>query len=353
MIETSTSPEWENSRKKHIIVVVIICALAAISVLTIIGPFVLVPIAFAYPIIVSKPKLLYIPAGMAGAGFVIMLFLLFHDIGLIFILLIYFAIVSAFGVGAGFLIRRFRKSRKRVKFLATTIGIIILLVPFVFIVELFTGWLRSPFVQIYIRSYIARNYADFDLVVNRPSLHFELQTFTSRVQDRNNPNLRFSVSLDNGGLHDSFTSGAFWSGILDPMLTPLLEEEFGDEFHLFTSSISGVQVGQAFDLTADNLRIRSRITIATECSAPETLTAKIMRYHAFIIENGFYFTEHSFSFVYPGYERSITITISPQIINDDLPARIEHARNNRNQNGVYQSGNFNYTSYVDFIRAGE
>jgi len=347
-------PKEQKLNKRHIVVEILICIFAVISAPTFLGPLILVPVAFAYPIIVSRPKLLFIPTGMASIGFMIMLFLWFHDIVWILLMLFLFAVVSAFGVGAGLLIRRFRISRKRVKVLATTVGIIILLVPFVFVVEMFTGWFRTPFVQLYFRSYVARNYADFDLVVTRPSLHLEMQTFTSQVHDRNNPDLRFNVSLGRGGLRDSFTAGGFWTIQLNSILRPLFEEEFGDEFRNFTSSISGVQVGQSFDLTDNNIRIRSHITIATECSDPETLTEKIMRYHAFIIENGFYFTGHTFIFVHPDYESSIAITIfSPQVINDDLPALIERARNNRNQHGVFQSGDFTYSSRVDFVQARE
>jgi len=277
-----------------------------------------------------------------------------HGFGMIFPFLFFFVIISVLVIGAVFFIWRFCKSQKRIRLLKTTIGIIIVLVPFVFIFELFTGWLRSPFVHSYISSYVAQNYEDFDLVVNRPSLHLELQTFTSQVHDRNNPDLRFCVSPNNGGFIDTFTNGGFWSKIFETMLRPLLEEEFGDELLLFTSWISGMQVGQPFDLTADNLIIGSHITIATECSDPKTLTTKIKRYHVFITENGFNFTSHSFSFVHPDYEHSIGITMSPQIINDDLSALIMYARNNRNQHGNFQSGgNFSYTSYVDFIRAGE
>ncbi|MCL2202616.1 MAG: hypothetical protein FWB88_01560 [Defluviitaleaceae bacterium] len=349
MTEIPTPPEHEKSQKKHFIIEAIICALAVLSVLTLLGLLVLVPVAFAYPIIVGRPKLLYIPIGMASIGFIVWLFLAFYDFGLIIMMMFFFAIVSAFGVGAGFLIRCFRKSQKPARFVATSIGIIILLVPLVFAVELFTGWLRTPFVQLHFRSYLARNIPEFNLAVSRPSFHFKFQTFTSRVQDRNNSDFSFSISRDSGRTRINYPSSGSWSRTLDPMLTQLLEDAFGDGFRRFTSSISGVGFGQRFDLTADNVIMRSRITIATDCSAPETLTAKILRYHTFLAENGFYFTEHSFGFVHPDYERSITIRVSPQRINDDLPALIAYARNNRNQNGNFQrGGNFSYTSHVDF-----
>jgi len=349
MTQTSSSSKKKLS-KKHIIIEVLICVFTILSAVTLIAPFLLIPIAFAYPIIVSKPKLLYIPVGL---GFAVLLFLLFNDTDLIFLFLFLFTLVGAFGIGAGFLIRYFRISKKRVKFLAITVGIITLFVPIVFIIELFTGLIRTPFVQLYFRSYIARNYADFDLVIGRPSLHFQLQTFISQIHDRNNPSLRFTLSLDTYGLRDSFTSGYFWSRTLDYILTPLLEEEFGDEFYRFSSTISGVQNGQPFDLTANNIHtLTSTITIITECYAPETLTEKIMRYHAFIIENGFRFTELRFNFIHPdyGFDHRVFIRItSPQIINEDLHSRIEHAHNNRNQHGgSFQGGDFSYSSNIDF-----
>jgi hypothetical protein len=347
MVETTSPPEQERANKKHIIVEIIICIGVVLSVFTVIGLFVIVPVAFAYPIIVGKPKLLFIPAGVAGVAFLILL--IFDATAALFLLTI-FAIVIAFGVGAGLLIRHFRESRKRVKVFTIIIGIIIMLAPIIFAVEMFTGWIRAPFVQLHFRSYVARNFSDFDFAVSRPSLHFELQTFTSRVHDKNDSDFSFSISRDSGGTRISYPGDGGWSRTLDPILTQLLTDEFGDEFHRFTSSISGVRFGQRFDLTADNVRIRSHITIATECLDPETLTAKIIRYHSFIIENGFNFSQHSFGFVHPRYERSTSISlfIPLRFSLDDLPAHIEHARNNLNQHGVYQGRGFWYTSRVNF-----
>ena len=364
MTEPPTPYEQEKLNKKYIVTEVIICVLAILSALTLLGPLVLVPVAFAYPIIVGRPKLLYIPTGMAGVGFIILLVLLFHDIGLIFFLLLLFAIVSAFGVGAGFIIRRFRVSRKRVKVLATTVGIIVLLVPCLFIVEIFTGLFRSPFVHLRIHTYIARNYADFDLRVSIPSYDFKSNLFSAQIRDRNSPDIFFNITHGSGELRDGFTSGSFWARTLDYMIAPLLEEEFNGEFYRFTpriagvqagftSRVAGVQIGQPFDKTAD-VEKTARIIVTTESAAPKALAALILRYHEFFSQNGFSFTEYTFHFQYAhappirGSERVIDITVVSELINDDLPTRIEYARNNRNQNGVFHTTEFRYVSRVDF-----
>ena len=170
-------------------------------------------------------------------------------------------------------------------------------------------------------------------------------------------------------IRDGFTGGAFWARTLNHMLTPLLEEEFGDEFHRFTpsvagvqagftSSVVGVQVGQPFDLTAD-VEKTARIIVVTESADPDILAAKISRYHAFISQNDFNFVQYMFHFQYAnappirGSERVIDISVQPELINDDLPARIEYARNNRNQNGVFHTTEFRYVSRVDFTPAVE
>jgi len=141
MPETQT--EHNKLSKKHIIIAVLICVLAVLSIPTLLGPFLLVPIAFAYPIIVGKRKLRWIPISMAGFCSIVMLYMWMDDFGVALTALGFFALVCAFGVGAGSLIRRFHASRKRVKILTTTVGIIILLIPCLFVLEFFTGLLRS------------------------------------------------------------------------------------------------------------------------------------------------------------------------------------------------------------------
>jgi len=350
MNEPPIPPKQERLPKKYIIIEILLCVFAIISAPTLLFPFILVPLAFAYPILIGRAKLLFIPSGIAGAG---LLVLLFGDAGLVPWLLVYLAIIAAFGVGAGFIIRRFRKSRKYIKIIATIIGIIVLLVPFLFIVEGLTGLMRSPFVYWRIRTYVARNYADFDLTVGRPSFNFKSNWFSVQVRDSNNPDIYFRITRGGGEIRDGFTGGSFWAGTLNYMLTPLLEDEFGDGFYSFTSSVMGVEAGQPFDMAAD-VEKSARITVIAESADPEAIAAQILRYYEFVIQSGFSFASYSFRFQYAnappirGDERVIEITVLPWLVYDGLPALIKHARDNRNRSGVYvDSGiGFRYVSRV-------
>jgi len=194
----------EKLRKRHVVIEVIICVLAAFSVPTLFIPFILVSVAFAYPVIVGRPKLLFIPISVAGAFFLIM----FRLDG-IEILLLLFAVISAFGVVAGLLIRHFRESRKSVKTIATIVGVVILFVPFLFIMEMFFGLLRNPLANMRVRRYIAQHYSDFDLRVGRSSYDFKDVSFNTRVYDRNNRDIHFNVIIRNGEVVDTFRSGGY------------------------------------------------------------------------------------------------------------------------------------------------
>lgn len=372
MSETPTPPKQKASNKRHIVIEVILSVLAAITLPTIALPFLFIPAAIAFPIVVSRRKLYFIPAAVACIALLILLFLFgvreFLSIMTLFLFIV--AITGAFGVGAGLLIRHFLKSHKRMKIIAIAGGIVILLVPGLFILDAFIGLIRFPFANWRIRSYVARNYADFDLTVNRPYFDFKSGNFHALIQDSNNPDISFRITHRRGGeIHDRFTAGTFWAGTLDYMLTPLLEGEFSDEFHRvtpridgvqagFTSQVSGVQVGQPFDKAAD-VEKTARIIVVTESADPETLAAKISRYHEFISQNGFNFERYRFHFRYENAppvrrdERVIEITVISERINDDLPAMIEHARSNRDQNGVFRREYFRYNSRVDFTPADE
>ena len=376
MTEIPIPSEWKKLSKKHILTEVIICVLTVLSVQMLLVPpvlgvlvLVLGPVAFAYPMIVSRPKLLYIAAGMAVVWFIVLVLLSGYDIYVSLLLLLLFVVVSALGLVAGLLIRHFRKSRKRVKVLAITGGIIVLLVPLLFFAEIFGGVFRSPFVHLRIRTYVARNYADFDLNVNWSSYYFDGNMFSAQISDRNNPDIYFYITHGSGELRDGFTSGSFWEKTLNYMITPLLEEEFDGEFYRdtpwisgvqdgFTSRVEGVQIGQPFDKTAD-VEKTARIIVITESAAPEALAAMILRYHEFFTQNGFNFTAYIFHFRYAHappireVEQVIDIRVVSELINDDLPTRIEYGRNNRNENGVFHTTEFRYVSLMDLEPANE
>jgi len=352
MAETQTPPEQEKSRKNHIVTAVTICVFTVLSLPTMFFPFILIPAAFAYPLIVGRPKLLFIPLGVTGAAF---LALLFITADVVPFLLILTAILSAFGIVAGLLIKYFNKSSKHAKILAIIVGLVILLTPFLFFVEMFTGIFRYPIVRWQIHTYVATNYADFDLRIGRIDFDFKSNRFSARIYYRNNSDIWFNIRRVNiRELRDGFSDN-FWARTLNHALIPLLENEFGDELYSFTSSVSGVQAGQPFNITA--VIKSASITVTTESADPETLAAHISRYHEFITQKGFNFAQYIFHFQYENAppirrrERVIDISVPPELINDGLPALIEHARNNRNQGSIYFDNDidFRYASRVDSV----
>ena len=347
---TETPTPREKTPLWQIIVEVVISAIALPATFF---ALILVPVAFALPIIIGRPKMLYIPVCIMPLLLAIFFILNGAELILFFMLCIGVAILGAFGVGAGFLIRRFRKSRTWVKVFAIIIGGVILFAPFLFVVEGFTGMIRSPFVNRRVRAYVAEHYVDFDLTVGCTGFSLKDGIFGTRIYDRNNPDISFRINVHNGVINDTFRSGTFWEGTLNHMLTPLLEEKFGDEFLRFTSGIRGVRIAQQFDLDA-NVEKTARIAVATENADPETLATQLSRYHEFFLQNGFIFLRYTFHFHYEnappirGSERVIDITIPPELISTNLPMLIEYARENRNQNGVFFDNeiDFRYVSRV-------
>jgi len=239
--------------------------------------------------------------------------------------------------------RELQAPQRRSNDLVCAIAIIILLIPFLFVMDLITGVIRSPFVHLRIHTYVARNYGDFDLAVRPPRFHYAFQTFNSRVYDRNNPSNSFTVSFERGQLSDTFTGGHFWARMLSDKFTPLLEQEFGGVFRGFSSTVRNVQAGQSFGPTA-NVNIYAIINITADGSAAYVLAAQISQFHAFFARYGFNFVQYGFIIRYPNIEGGISITLRPDHIDDELAAMIEYARENRNHNNVFSRNNFRYES---------
>ncbi|MCL2357316.1 MAG: hypothetical protein FWC70_09210 [Defluviitaleaceae bacterium] len=327
--EKKHSPHWQ------IIVAAAISILAALSVPTLFLPFILIPAAFAFPLIIDRPKLLFIPSGVALATIAVLaLVLQSFNLDILVFFFILAAIPAAFGMAAGWLIRFFRTRSTKVKILSIAVGGIILLVPFLFVAEIFTGIFRMPMVALRVNAYVARHYADFDLAVGRPSYSFKNGDFSVQVRDSNNPDVSFLIRYHNGEINDGFTQGNFWAATINNMLAPLLEQEFGDELRSFTSSVSGVQAGQKFDLNAD-VEKTARISVNAESLCADVLAAKITRYHEFISQNGINFDVYVVTFRYCNNERPTQISVPREFINNDLPALIEYAQNNRNEHGTF------------------
>ena len=340
MAETPLKPPIN---RRHIIAEIFLSIFAVLGGPTIVLPFLLFPIAVAFPIIVKNLKLLYIPAGVTGLVFVIFIILGYGDIvpflsGMILI-------ASAFGAGAGFIARIFRSLSRKAKILSFVIGGIILLAPTLFVMDMLTGWIRHPFARWRIHTYVARHYADFDLTVGSLRFDFKSGSFRAHIHDSENPEISFSIGLQGRNIRDGFTT-EFWANTLRSQLTPLLQAEFGEAFHSFGASVDGVQIGQPFDTNAPVTKT-ARITVAMESTDPEALTAQILHYHQFIVQSGFTFAVYGITFQHATYPE-VRITLPPELMNDHLPQLIAYARSNRNHNGVFADNRigFRYVSRV-------
>lgn len=352
MPETSDPYQKPPLKRWHIIVEVIICALVFASVLPhtfmILFPLVLIPAAVAFPIIVGKPDLLFIPMGVAGfVLFVIWPVAGYWDFGGAIFAYIVVAIIGLFGLVPGGLVRGTRRVWMPVRIITAIIAVIILFIPFLFVFEFLTGTLNSRSANRRIRSYVAQHYSDFDLTIHRISYDFKGGTFRARIYDSNNPAIYFHIFYRGGRIDDGFTAGSFWVGTLEHMIAPLLQEEFGDEVHRFSSSVGGVRVGQQFDLDAD-VTINIWLTATAEATDPQTLSAQISGYHEFFVQNGFNFNSYNFTFRHDSVEQGIHITVIPELVNNELPSLIEYARYNRNDSGVFfnRETRFRYSSRV-------
>ena len=346
-------------QKKHIIIEVILCVMAIVSIPTLFAPFILAPLVFAYPRWVNVHKLYYIPLGFVGVGMLVLFGLPGGDWAAVLISLGLAAVAAGVGYLIGYLFWRARQPNGTYKKAALFVGLLIFLAPGIFIMDMFFGVLSRPVASMQIRWYIARNYSDFDLTVGRLRYNFKGVDFTARVYNRHNRDIWFTVTRsswlnsNSRSIRDNFNTGSYWAGTLRHHMTLYLENEIGDVFQQINFIVRGVQAGQAFDLTATHInprshtsqvRIEPRIYTAVTNASAANLTAYIQRYHAIFIRYGIHVERYLFLFDYPPLERSIQISVPPSLVNDDLPAQIIHARANRNDSGVFNAHNFRYQS---------
>jgi len=340
--------EKNTLRKWHVITEVIICVIAAISVVTIILPLLLVPVAFAFPIIVRQAKLLFIPIGFIMLGAIVLIAV--GEGSLILGMSVLVTIIGAFGVGTGFVVRFFQTRSKKLIALSYVVGCIILIVPFMFVVDILSGVVRRPFIRMRVRSHISRNYPDIDLRMGRTNFAMGSPLVRTQVHYGEHTDIYFNITVQGREIRSDIRQ--LWNLKIDNQLTSLLREEFGDEFRSIFTSVSGLQSGQIFDITA-NAQITASITIITEDTSPEALYAKILRYHELLLQTDFTVTHYTIAFRFrnaTATDKHININIPPSLINEGLPWLIQHARDNQNQRGIFFDDliNFRYVSSANY-----
>jgi hypothetical protein len=280
--------------------------------------------------------------------FIIISIAFFHPnerLGTIQIFCLVTAIMAVFGVVAGWLLRLFRSNKSKAKIILIAIGGLMLLAPFLFIGYMFTGApLHSMPVNKIVREYVDETYAGFDIVVGRTWYNWYSGKYVTKIHDRNDADIYFEIwyitktsSYNPTHIIDRYRYGYFWEQTFKKMITPLLEQEFGDELISFYTVVGGVKTGQPFDKDAP-ISIQGNFSVTAQDTEPEALAAEFVKYRDFIEKNDFTFTSYLFRFRRTDGRSSIHITLQAEHINDDLAGLIDYMQNNLNEDGRYYGG---------------
>jgi hypothetical protein len=185
-----------------------------------------------------------------------------------------------------------------------------------------------------VQLYVAEVYSDFDLVVGRTAYSWKGGSFDTPVFCRNNRDISFSIwYTPERGIIDRFSLGEFWTGTLYHMLTPLLEDEFGEDFRRFYATVQGgLHAGMAFDKNAD-VRMTANIIISVPDTCPDTFAQAFRRYYEFISGLGFNFSQYQLIFRKTGVNS--WVTVPAEYINDGLAEWIYYMRDNLNERGSF------------------
>ena len=331
----------------------ILGGLGAISFLS----FLLTPTLFAFPIIIKKLKLLIIPAMLFPLSFAIISISVFYPrerSGMIWFFCIVSACIAAFGIAAGFLIRLFHSGRRNAKILPIAVGGLALLTPVLFIGYMSAGApIHSMPANRIVREYVAQTYSEFDVIVDRTWYDWYDGKYITRIFDKDDRDIYFEVwyitkisQWNPTHIIDRYPYGDSWQTKLEKMITPLLEEEFGDvlryvvdghELFGFYVVVGGVNIGQPFDKDAP-VEIEGNFSVSVKDTEPETLAAEFIKYRDFIEKNDFTFSSYLFRFTRPDDRGGIHINLRAEYINNDLAELIEYMQNNLDDRGSYYDG---------------
>jgi hypothetical protein len=237
----------------------------------------------------------------------------------------------------------------------------VLLIPFLLIVYIFTGFpLHSIPVNRTVNNYIAKNYPGFDIVAGRTWYDWYDGKYITKIHDRNDNEIYFEVWYTKDlGIIDRYTYGYCWEKRIRKMITPLLEEKYGDkltynsmghELFGFYVTVSGVNIGQQFDKDAP-IRIEGNFSVAAKDTEPATLAAEFVKYRDFIEENDFSFESYLFRFRRSDGRHGLMIRVQTEQINDGLIGIIAYMQENLDERGSYYDGGrgLHYTdwSFID------
>ena len=302
----------------------------------------LIPALFAFPIIIKEPKLLLIPS-----VFFLLVIIIFY--GFIFpyiipLLILVVAITAAFGIIAGFFIKTIKGSAKKRPAIIKAIGIMSLLIPFLFIANfVFIGNPIGSFhARSKIESYVKKHYTDFDFVVSFPKyhLHHDGYYYTATVHARNDKSINFEIVYFSrtGSVDYTYNTGHFrdeYSNVLNSLIMPLMEKEFGNSINRVRTSQSGSSRNPEYYFEIE-LRIRDL--------APHTLSEAIIKCRDIIEQNEISIKYYSFDFKTDDKEMKIS-HLQTKRMNDELVKIIEKMQETFDSSGYMDIGDFPQTYY--------
>ncbi|MCL2383812.1 MAG: DUF3139 domain-containing protein [Oscillospiraceae bacterium] len=205
----------------------IVGGLGIISLLSLI----LIPILFAFPMLIKRRKLIIIPSILFPVLITSIIFVFFHPYDRLFLIPTFFVIVIVAalpGIAAGFLINLLREKKKNKIFI--TLMCICTIIPTLYIgyvVQLFFlgNPVGSSFVYLRIRAYVSEQFPDDDLVVRFPQYCWKGNLFETTIVFRDDENVSFRIIYWGGGRISDF-----YDDITFNQVANILEKEFGEEF---------------------------------------------------------------------------------------------------------------------------
>ena len=170
---------------------------------------ILVPSAFAFPIVINRKKLLFIPACIMPLFIVICYFHSYPESILTFCIAL--AVIGSFGAVAGIMINSISSKKSKAKTIKISASGLILLTPVLIIWYVLAGSpLHSLPVNKTVKDYVSKNYSEYNVVVSRTWYDWYDGKYVTQIHEINNKDRYFEVWYSkNRGITDRFNYGNF------------------------------------------------------------------------------------------------------------------------------------------------
>jgi hypothetical protein len=345
--ETSIVPEEIGTKRWQIITLIFASVLGIAlfidflsfvftGVFSLLG-FIVIPLVFAFPIIIGKYKLLLIPTGIFLLACTAVYITEYPD--LIPFLVVVLGLIGGLGAVAGGFVRWFRSAKGRKKLSYVIVGTLIALLPVLFVSSfLFGRPVVSLFINRKVQAHVVEHYYDFDLIVGRTWWDFKNDDYNTRVYYRNNNEFYFMIRYTNQrGIMDEYTRGDFWAKQLRVTYLPYMEEHFGDELRFFHVSVNGLQVGE-MPSQGTSLDVLAWVNFIIESPDPITIAEKFLHSQEILQQSEIPFTAYRIEFFLPNgrARRPIAyVYLHTRHIDENLPVLIKYLQDNLDENGHY------------------